>query len=725
MADLPSERDPLDQLAEEFADRCRRGETPSVSEYTTRYPEWADQLRDLLPPVALMEQLRRHKQTARAVAADTKLERLGDFRILREVGRGGMGIVYEAVQESLGRHVALKVLPRHALLDPKKLQRFQREAQAAARLHHTNIVPVFGVGEHEGLHYYVMQLIAGQGLDEVLERFRQDKPPDDHAKWVARIGVQATEALDNAHRQGTLHRDVKPANLLLDEAGTLWVTDFGLAKGTASSAGPDRLTNTGDILGTWQYMAPECFEGQADARSDIYSLGLTLYELLTLEPPFGESDPASLIRQVTQREPVRPRKLNPAIPRDLETVILKAIARERRHRYQAAAELAEDLKRFLEDRPIRARRATAAERLGRWCRRNPVMAGLSLLAVASLILAAVMGWVNSINNTRALEHETARNKEEQAAKERAEANVKLSLLAFEEIFNTMAARDVTATLRQGGTGTGPSDEHSPDEGDLALLQSVLRFYDQFAARNATNPHLQKEAAKAHRRVGDIRQRLGQADQADAAYRRALAIYEKLGAEFPSDPAYQFELAQTLTRMASRSTKTADLTEAERRARRAARLLEELTGRYPEDADYAAALGRVHGALGRVHWRRGQKQAAETSFRKAVAAATLLVTRYGGDPAYGWDLATARYALAEYLVKEGRPDQARSLLQTSVSDLEAVLKRTNGYRGGYGLLAMHYRMLVDVYKQLGQPREAQEAFLKAQMIDRRWMLPRRE
>src|SRR5262245_21448462 len=169
LSDAPDERDPLDVVAEEFAERCRRGEQPSLSEYLTRYPQWADELRDLLPAAAMMEELRRHKQSGRTVAAGREpIERLGDYRIVRELGRGGMGIVYEAVQESLGRHVALKVLPRHSLLDPKKLARFQREAQAAAGLHHSNIVPVFGVGEHDGLHYYVMQLIPGQGLHEVL-----------------------------------------------------------------------------------------------------------------------------------------------------------------------------------------------------------------------------------------------------------------------------------------------------------------------------------------------------------------------------------------------------------------------------------------------------------------------------------------------------------------------------------------------------------------------------
>ncbi len=244
-------------------------------------------------------------------------ERLGEYRIVRELGRGGMGIVYEAVQESLGRHVAVKVI-HHVHLDPKRLQRFQREAQAVAQLHHTNIVPIFGVGEHDGLPYYVMQYIRGNGLDAVLRdlarrRARGEGP--ERWRFVARVGVQAAEALQYAHEQGVLHRDIKPANLLVDEHETVWITDFGLAK----LIGRDDLTGTGDVIGTLRYLAPEALHGETDPRSDIYSLGLTLYELLTLEPPFGELSPSELLRHVSEGQPTTPRRLrpdDPARPRD-------------------------------------------------------------------------------------------------------------------------------------------------------------------------------------------------------------------------------------------------------------------------------------------------------------------------------------------------------------------------------------------------------------------------
>jgi WD40 repeat protein/serine/threonine protein kinase len=470
----PSGADALGQIADEFVEAFRHGKRPSVEEFARRYPEHADDIRDMLPALVLMEQAKSADGDSahrRPAATAAPFQQLGDYQILRVVGRGGMGVVYEAQQLSLGRHVAIKVLSSHALLDPRQLARFQREARSAARLHHTNIVPVFGVGEQDGLHYYVMQFIQGLGLDRVLDELRhlrqtrghpaptqgdtpgspthatrdfsavevargllsgaftasggQQKeeggrrkdekskdasdsslilPPSSFSSatirlpgqseastlseqgsqyWqsVARVGTQVADALAHAASQGVLHRDIKPSNLLLDETGNVWVTDFGLAKADDG----DNLTHTGDIVGTLRYMAPERFNGQGDLRSDIYSLGLTLYELLALRPAFDEADRNQLIKQVMHDEPPRPRKLNPGVPRDLETVVLKAIAREPAHRYHSPADMAEDLKRFVEDRPVRARRISNAEKLWRWCRRNPLPA--TLAAAVALLLA--------------------------------------------------------------------------------------------------------------------------------------------------------------------------------------------------------------------------------------------------------------------------------------------------------------------------------------------------
>jgi WD40 repeat protein/serine/threonine protein kinase len=459
----------LDQLVDEFAEAYRRGEHPSLQAYLDRYPDLADEIRELFPALIEMEQGkedRRAPDEPAPAGRSAPPEQIGDFHILREIGRGGMGIVYEAEQVSLGRHVALKVLPGHAPHDPRHLHRFECEARAAAKLHHTNIVPVYGVGEQDGLHYYVMQFIQGLGLDQVLEELKKlqlghaktgsftggelcvgrsemsavqvahslltgefqeasggREPPDsslpknlgahaprspslnrDDSKsrqrkptyWqnVAQIGVQVAEALEYANSQGILHRDIKPSNLLLDTRGTVWVTDFGLAKAADSKD----LTHTGDIVGTLRYLAPERFQGQADVRSDVYALGLTLYELLTLRPAFDETEKNKLVSQVMHAEPRRPRQLEPGVPRDLETVVLKAMDRDPGRRYQTAAELAEDLRRFVAGMPIQARPTPAWEQVWKWARRRPAVA--ALVAVSAVAALAVVGagialWYNA------------------------------------------------------------------------------------------------------------------------------------------------------------------------------------------------------------------------------------------------------------------------------------------------------------------------------------------
>jgi len=330
-----------------------------------------------------------------------------------------MGVVYEAEQVSLGRRVALKVIPRHRAGDQKALERFRREARAAARLHHTNIVPVFETGQDGDVVYYAMQFIDGQGLDTIIEqaaevRQREKSPAGvvapfesstsrlTYFRGVALIGHQAAAGLAFAHARGVLHRDIKPSNLLLDTAGVVWITDFGLAKSKDES-----LTRIGDILGTIRYMAPERFRGEGDARADLYALGLTLYELLTLRPAFGSFDCPTLMELIKEVDPIRPRAIDGQVPRDLETVVLKAIDKDPNRRYPSAEALAEDLRRFLDDAPICARRTSAPERFWRSCRRNPVVAGLVGTTTALLMVLAIGSTVAAIRiNTERIRADT-------------------------------------------------------------------------------------------------------------------------------------------------------------------------------------------------------------------------------------------------------------------------------------------------------------------------------
>jgi serine/threonine protein kinase len=609
-------REPVELLADEFLERRRRGERPTVAEYVARYPELAAAIHDLFPALLLVENVGEGSlggptgtvDKAAATSSGPRAipgpvsEQLGDYRILREIGRGGMGIVYEAEQGSLGRRVALKLLPPHALATPVQVRRFEREARAAGRLHHTNIVPVFGVGRECDTHYYVMQYIQGQPLSEVLTELRRLRraagavlgpgstgpnaaeasalptaadvarslwegafapavagdlgstdplsptdaesggqspsarpstsggpSPDSnalirsaapaHSGWryartVARLGAQASEALDYAAQQGVLHRDVKPSNLLLDVRGTLWVTDFGLAKLSDS----EDLTHTGDILGTLRYMAPERFQGQSDVRSDVYGLGLTLYELLALRPAFEETDRSRLIDMVTRAELPHLIKLDPAIPRDLATIVHKAIARDPTDRYPTAGELAADLTRFLEDRPIRARRLSPLGVAWRWARRNKMAAGL-LGLVAALVVALSTGAMVAAERYRAV----ARN--EKHAHLTAEAAKKLAETRAQEANQSRYESDANAARANAARAEADRSAAEAKAVVAFVVDDVLGAASPSKTRGKTVTVLEA-LANADRSLGA---KLAKEPRVEASIRQALArVYTELG-----------------------------------------------------------------------------------------------------------------------------------------------------------------------------------------------------
>lgn len=432
----------LGQLAEEYCSRLRRGEAPTIAEYAERYPELAEELEEVL---ATLDWLEGAGSAAKEETAGVP-EQLGDYRIEREIGRGGMGIVYDAEQISLGRRVALKVLPVQATLDPRFLQRFRREAEAVAGLQHPHIVPVYGVGEDRGIHYFTMQKIDGQGLDRVLRRVwdqgaqalrgsdddsrealrgycrdqltavteirrtkthleseaepvapssaATDRSPtsgvrDSTAEYyriVARLIRNVADALSHAHNQGILHRDVKPSNLLLDREGKVWVTDFGLCKTSDS----DDLTEPGALVGTLRYMSPERLSGDSDIRGDVYGVGVTLYELLTLTPAFDGTARSDLIHAVLERDPLPPSKLDPGIPKDLEVIVLKCLRKNPDERYATTAELRDELDAFLAGRPISARAPSLGYVLKLAVKRNKGLVATILTSVCILITVTIV-----------------------------------------------------------------------------------------------------------------------------------------------------------------------------------------------------------------------------------------------------------------------------------------------------------------------------------------------
>lgn len=366
----------LVQILDAYLADLQAGVQPDRERLLAEHPQLAQPLRDCLEGIDFLN------QQGSAAAP----ERLGDFRILREVGRGGMGVVYEAEQISLKRRVALKVL-RYGGSGPEAMQRFRREAETVAELHHTNIVPIFAIGCEGDVHYYAMQFIDGSSLAQLAEEAMESGnriAPRDLAGWA----LQTSEALAHAHQRGVVHRDVKPSNLILDPGGRIWLTDFGLAK----RADDVTLSVAGALLGTPRYMSPEQAEAMSrpvDHRTDIYSLGATLYELAVGGPIFDADSPHAVIAQILKAEPAAIRTLNPEFPRDLETIILKCLAKEPHKRYQTADELADDLRAFLDERPILARRTSWFERARRWSRRNPLAAGLT----AALIVALLSGLI--------------------------------------------------------------------------------------------------------------------------------------------------------------------------------------------------------------------------------------------------------------------------------------------------------------------------------------------
>ena len=353
-----------------------------------------------------------------------ELGQLGDFRIIREVGRGGMGVVYEAEQISLGRRVALKVLPFAATMDPRHLQRFHNEARAAASLHHEHIVPVHAVGCERAVHFYAMQFIDGESLAELIAAQTRPtasggrQPPVEDSQqgvdalcspsadtWpagasptaaaprdaayfrrVAEWGIQAAEALEYAHALGIVHRDVKPANLIVDVQGKLWVTDFGLAR----TAADGNLTASGDMLGTVRYMSPEqalAKHGLVDHRTDVYSLGATLYELVTGRPAVEGQDRQEILRRIADEDPS---PIGRGVLADLETIVLKALAKEPAERYATAREFADDLEgSCLEDRPVKARRPSLLQRLRKWCRRHQRVVTATAMTLTGTISRSV------------------------------------------------------------------------------------------------------------------------------------------------------------------------------------------------------------------------------------------------------------------------------------------------------------------------------------------------
>lgn len=777
------QRAPVEILCEEFLQRWRAGEAPAIEEYAQANQMLRDEIYAVFPAMLAMENVkedRSRESSFRPIQLQVdRLHQLGDYRIIREIGRGGMAIVYEAEQQSLHRHVAVKVFPEQAFDDSNHLKRFQREAKTIGCLHHNNIVPVFGIGQQDGLHYFVMQLLDGNSLDHVIRELRDysnkraekldplqqiigsqqerttelkasaefSRSPDNgestggqsssiraeqpettqssvafevaksvqddffrgkpYWRRIAELGRQVAVGLQYAHQQGVLHRDIKPSNLVIDQSWRVWITDFGLA----TCLSHDRLSQTGDIVGTLRYMAPERLSGQSDVRSDIYSLGLTIYELATLQPAFDANSRGKLTRQVLHGSPPAPRQILSDFPPDLETIILKAISREPKDRYQSAAQFAADLKNFCEDRPILARRASKTEHLKRWMIRNPVAASLSsalLLCIAVSLITVTAKW-----------HEAVREKSHaQTEGARAENNLTLALESMDRFLQKFEADWMAHPIAPDteDAQSTSSQRFVVSDRSAAVLQEALSFYEEFAKQNASNPRLKRDTARAYLRAGGIHERLGQLGLAEVANQKAVDLLATmqldpqdvesriwianahnrlamvLTAQFRHRESLshllfaktslksilvnneqsvdgRYELALTNSHLGSVLWWLRDGRQAAQRHRNAIVLLEALVDEHPKQAKYRLALARTYGDY--YHFAANMKDRTY-SFEIRNAAAEILEELVADHP----DVPDYRCELSEMLTMHGTlggDDDQRQLEQLSKAvDLAAEL-----------------------------------------------------
>ena len=487
-----SQRDRLTELLDKYLVGLETGERLDVEQLLSHDRQLTPIFHAYLRKLESLYGLAVEGQSVSPATGPYELQRLGEFEMVRPIGRGGMGVVYEAIQTSIGRTVALKLLPWDRSFDETQVARFQNEARSAGLLDHPNIVPVFSVGTERGIHFFAMQLIEGYTLEELLRQRRESTSNQSacfrdwrtSVRWV----IDVADALHHAHSHGVIHRDVKPSNLMLDADEKIWVTDFGLAHRNADGS----LTTTGDMVGTMRYMSPEQASGNSalvDGRCDVYSLAVTLYELLTLRPAFGGDSTAEILQQITQHEVAPLRRLRPDLPRDLSSVIAKAMSPRRDDRYDTAQEFAEELHRVLDGRPTHARPPSSLDLLVRFAAQHrravAVMALFAGCATLGLSIATIV--FASINQNATTEAFRAQRKERLAR----------------TVVDRLGAQ--TAELL--------ADIPAAESVRRQVLHETLAYYEQLAADSRADPALRRELALTLAKIGDLQLQLGDVDRA--------------------------------------------------------------------------------------------------------------------------------------------------------------------------------------------------------------------
>ncbi len=711
----------FEQVLEEITVRIQAGELIDLEACVVEYPEYAERLQKLLPAMQVLlafgasESVTGDGPTSHgSVPAASGV--LGDFRIIREIGRGGMGVVYEAEQISIGRPVALKVLPFASMLDDRRLARFRNEVRAAGQLHHTNIVPVYAIGSDRGVHFYAMQLVNGQSLAEMIAVMKSGRSPSDGGtaksashvqttagdtvraalstlrssgsaafyRTAAQLAVQAAEALEHAHSCGVVHRDIKPSNLLVDERGCLWLTDFGLASVESDS----NLTMTGDLLGTLRYMSPEQTRGSRvvlDHRTDIYSLGATLYELLTLQPAFAAAERVELLRQINDQEPLAPHRINSAIPADLETIVLKAMSKDAGSRYATALHMADDLRRFLENKPIQARRPSPLERGCKWAARHSLLVAI---AAGSLAIVAVVAAGAALVTSRAYRAE---------AKQRTAADANLVIAS--ETIDRMLSR---------------VSHHEYYHGDLkqaeTLATDATAFYDELLQHN-DDPTLRYRAAEAQNDLARIWELTGNHEKAIAACRRGVELLSPLVAAYPDDGKYLDARGGCYLTLGGAQQHSNLALSAEEPYRQAVADYELLVDRFPKEPSYQTGLAYALADIGTLCWSFGHLEQAEQYFARAdkLLANLPAAGKYSScDSCVVTNKGAMLMNRALVASDLGDTKRAKQLIEQAIAIHKQVLHDMPGDPQTADLLFKNYSNLGETCIKAGQPAAAASA-----------------
>ena len=729
-ADVAGGDDRLAQIMDAYLVSLEEAAPLDLDSLIAEHPEFADEIRSITASLDLLhhttEQMRPAAQQTDQQPLTGK-RRLGDFEIGREIGRGGMGVVYQARQISLERQVALKVLPFAAMWDQKQIARFRNEALAAAQLHHPNIVPVFAVGQERGVHFYAMQLIEGRSLDLVVNELRkqgdvQAKPQaldstvlghtteavknssgnfsaqhssdrTGYCRAIAKLGQQAAEALHHAHEYGVVHRDIKPSNLMVDSNAKLWIADFGLAR-IQNSPG---LTMTGDVVGTLRYMSPEQAAGQhalVDMRTDIYGLGATLYELLTLQAAFPGEDRHAVLRDIEAKEPVPPRTINPSIPVDLETIVLQAMSKSRDSRYATAEALAEDLQRFLDGKPTLARRPTVIDRTAKWVRRHRSMVALAAGFLVMLTLGSTIAALKIAS--------------EQQRTVIALVEAERNLARAEEHF--AQARRVVDRF---GIQLADQLQETPGTERIRqqLLVETLKYYREFAQHIEGDLDAQDQLAMTHLKTGVVTAKLGAHRKALAEYQSAQQLLEKLLEQDPRNDHLQSQLALARNNMALLFAEAGDVPSAEREYGLAIVAQQELVADAPENITYASQLAESYLNLGTLLGQSAKPQAAVGALNQGVDMLRAVCDADPENVGAARSLAMA-YNNLGYVERELDATQAERSAQQAVELLEHICQTPAASIDCVADLALCYSNLATIQGNAGRIAKAITSYRQA-------------